>query len=58
VRKAWGQRSRTSNGELRKALDALARADAHLKSAPEETHRLTMERLTVALCRWYGGPRT
>lgn len=55
VRKAWGQRSRTSDGELRKALDALARADAHLKSAPDETHRLTMERLTVALCRWYGG---
>jgi len=22
---------------------------------PEATHRLTMERLTVALCQWYGG---
>lgn len=56
VQKAWRRRNRTSDSELRAALDALSRADAHLKSAPEETHRLTMERLTVALCRWYGGP--
>ncbi|MDP8957689.1 MAG: hypothetical protein M3N51_00460 [Actinomycetota bacterium] len=56
IQKVWRQRNSSSDSELRRALDALARADAHLKSAPEETHRLTMERLTVALCRWYGAP--
>lgn len=55
TKKAWGIRGRTSDSELRRALDAISRADQHLKSAPEDTHRLTMERLTVALCRWYSG---
>jgi DNA polymerase III delta subunit len=55
TKKAWGVRGRTSDSELRRALDAISRADQHLKSAPEDTHRLTMERLTVALCRWYSG---
>lgn len=55
TKKAWNARTRTSDSELRRALDAISRADQHLKSAPEETHRLTMERLTVALCRWYSG---
>lgn len=55
TKKAWNVRTRTSDTELRRALDAISRADQHLKSAPEETHRLTMERLTVALCRWYSG---
>lgn len=55
TKKAWNVRNRTSDSELRRALDAISRADQHLKSAPEETHRLTMERLTVALCRWYSG---
>lgn len=55
VQKAWRQRARSTDVQLRSALDALARADAVLKSAPEETHRPTLERLTVALCRWYGG---
>ena len=31
--------------------------DLELKTAPESSHRVTMERLTVALCRWYGGGR-
>jgi DNA polymerase III delta subunit len=57
VKKAWSTRQRASDQDLRKALDALARADVSLKSAPEATHRATMERLTVALCRWYGGRR-
>lgn len=55
TKKAWNARGRTSDSELRKALDAISRADQHLKSAPEDTHQLTMERLTVALCRWYSG---
>jgi DNA polymerase-3 subunit delta len=57
VKKAWGGRRKASVQDLRRALDAIARADLSLKSAPEATHRPTMERLTVALCRWYGGRR-
>lgn len=55
LQKAWRSRGRTSPERLRRALDALARADLWLKTMPEATHRLTMERLTVALCQWYGG---
>lgn len=55
VKRDWTRRSRVSDSELRAALSALLKADGLLKSAPEETHRLTMERLTVALCRLYGG---
>ncbi len=55
AQKAWRQRSQTSDSELRRALSALARADRVLKTQPEETHAVTLERLTVALCRWFGG---
>lgn len=55
LQKAWRARGRSSPERLRRALSALARADLHLKTMPETTHRLTMERLTVALCQWYGG---
>jgi DNA polymerase III delta subunit len=55
VQKAWKSRARTTPELLHRALDALARADLHLKSMPEATHRLTLERLTVALCLFYGG---
>ena len=58
IQKAWRARSRTSPERLGRALDALARADLQLKSMPEATHRVTMERLTVALCQWYGGRPT
>lgn len=58
VKKAWRHRTQTKASDLHKALDALSRADLTMKSAPEVTHRLTMERLTVALCRWYGGSRS
>lgn len=54
VRKVWDQRSRTRSVSLRRSLDALARADLQIKTAPEETHRVTLERLTVAMCRWLG----
>jgi DNA polymerase III delta subunit len=55
AKKAWNQRTHTSDSELRRALGALARADRVLKTEPEETHVVTLERLTVALCRWFGG---
>jgi DNA polymerase III delta subunit len=54
VKKVWEQRSRTRSESLRRSLDALARADLQIKTAPEETHRVTLERLTVAMCRWIG----
>jgi DNA polymerase III delta subunit len=55
LQKAWRARARVSPERLHRALDALARADLWIKTMPEATHRLTMERLTVALCQWYGG---
>lgn len=54
VRKVWERRSSTKAESLRRSLDALARADLQIKSAPEPTHRVTLERLTVAMCRWLG----
>lgn len=53
VRAEWRRRGRVSDSDLRRALDALSRTDRILKTAPEETHRVTLERLTVALCTWY-----
>ncbi len=55
VEKAWKNRNRGSEDDLRRALGAIARADVTLKSEPEPVHRVTMERLTVALARWYRG---
>lgn len=55
VQKAWRARGSIAEADLHAALQAVARADVALKSAPEATHRITMERLTVALARWYGG---
>jgi DNA polymerase III delta subunit len=57
VQKAFKARDQVSEGDLRKAVDALARADLTIKSMPESVHRVTLERLVVALCRWYGSPR-
>jgi DNA polymerase III delta subunit len=54
VRKVWERRSSASGESLRRALGALARADMQIKTAPEPTHRVTLERLTVAMCRWLG----
>ncbi|MEX0865517.1 MAG: hypothetical protein WD269_11715 [Acidimicrobiia bacterium] len=50
----WRQRARVRESSLRRAQDALLRADRVVKTHPEEVHRVTLERLTVALCRWYG----
>jgi DNA polymerase III delta subunit len=52
--RAWSQRGKVRESSLRKAQEALVRADRVIKSQPEDVHRVTLERLTVALCRWYG----
>ncbi len=52
TRKVWGNRHAMSAVNLTKAVDAVRRADATIKTMPAETHILTMERLTVALCYW------
>ncbi len=57
MEKVWKSRHRARDTDLRRAVGALARADMHLKTTPEPTHRVTMERLVVALCHWYGGRR-
>lgn len=57
VRKAWERRSRMADDDIRRAVGAVARADIALKTAPELTHRVTLERLTVALSLWLGGRR-
>jgi DNA polymerase III delta subunit len=57
VRKVWDARNRVRATDLHKALTALSKADLHLKTAPDTTHRVTLERLTVAMCRWYGPRR-
>ena len=54
MEKVWKQRNRTRDSSLRLAVVAVARADLTLKTMPEASHRVTLERLTVALCRWYG----
>lgn len=54
TKKAWRARGAVSDTDLRRALDAFVRADNTLKTAPEAVHRVTLERLVVALCRWYG----
>ena len=50
----WSQRGRVRESALRSAQQALVRADRVVKSQPEDVHRVTLERLTVAFCRWYG----
>lgn len=53
LKRFWNLRGRVRESSLRQAQGALVRADRVIKSQPEETHRVTLERLTVALCRWY-----
>lgn len=50
----WNQRGRVRESSLRRAQKALVRADRVVKTHPEDVHRVTLERLTVAFCRWYG----
>jgi len=51
----WRNRAKVKDSSLRQAVNALVRADRILKSAPEPMHRITMERLTVAMSRWMAG---
>jgi DNA polymerase III delta subunit len=51
--RVWSSRSRVRESSLRRAQEALVRADRVLKTQPEEVHRVTLERLTVAFCVWY-----
>lgn len=55
VERVYRQRSKLKDSSLRKGLDAMVRADRVLKSAPEELHQVTLERLTVAMCMWMVG---
>ena len=51
---SWRKGRRMTDENLNRAIDAVRRVDAVLKTRPEETHLVTMERLTVSLCYWYG----
>ena len=53
VQKSWRAGKRMTDDNLAKAADALRRADAALKTMPQETHLVTLERLTVSLCYRY-----
>ncbi len=52
TKKVWQSRNRASVEGLANSVRALAKADLTLKTQPEATHRITLERLTVAMCRW------
>ncbi len=52
TKKVWESRTRANGGALANCVRALAKADLTLKTQPEATHRVTMERLTVAMSRW------
>jgi len=54
IGRLWNQRGRVRESSLRRAQQALVRADRVVKTHPEDVHRVTLERLTVAFCRWYG----
>ena len=54
TKKSWRAGRTMNDDNLGRALDAVRRTDATLKTMPEETHLVTMERLTVSLCYWYG----
>ncbi len=54
TKKIWQSKRRASTQGLAKSVRALAKADLTLKTQPEATHRVTLERLTVAMCRWMG----
>jgi DNA polymerase III delta subunit len=52
TKKVWQARTRANGDALANCVRAIARADLTLKTQPESTHRVTLERLTVAMCRW------
>ena len=52
TKKVWQARTRANGDALANCVRAIAKADLTLKTEPEPTHRVTLERLTVAMCRW------
>jgi DNA polymerase III delta subunit len=54
TKKVWQSKNRTPAEGLASSVRALSKADLTLKTQPEATHRVTLERLTVAMCRWMG----
>lgn len=52
TKKIWERRTRANGAALANCVRALAKADMTLKTQPEATHRVTMERLTVAMALW------
>jgi len=52
TKKIWEGRTRANGQALANCVRALAKADLTLKTQPEATHRVTLERLTVAMSRW------
>ena len=52
TKKIWERRTRANGHALANCVRALAKADLTLKTQPEATHRVTLERLTVAMSRW------
>lgn len=52
TKKVWESRTRANGRALADCVRALAKADLTLKTQPEATHRVTLERLTVAMSRW------
>ncbi len=52
TKKIWERRTRANGQALSNCVRALAKADLTLKTQPEATHRVTLERLTVAMSRW------
>lgn len=52
TKKIWQSRTRANGAALAQCVRAIAKADLTLKTQPEPTHRVTLERLTVAMSRW------
>jgi len=52
TKKIWEARTRANGAALAKSVKAISRADLTIKTQPEAVHRVTLERLTVAMCRW------
>jgi len=52
TKKIWRDKTRATGAGLAHSVTAIAKADLTIKTMPEATHRVTLERLTVAMCRW------
>jgi DNA polymerase III delta subunit len=52
TKKIWQHKTTANGAALARSVKAIARADLTIKTMPEATHRVTLERLTVAMCQW------